>query len=84
MQACRKLTAAHPIGVVQMLTTGRRREGVTIFCQDVLEYLLVHRQLCYQPLQPRILPTSACFSTATICSTESRFLFTANLPSSRR
>jgi hypothetical protein len=26
-------------------------------------------------------PTSACFKTATICSTEERFLFTANLPS---
>jgi hypothetical protein len=26
-------------------------------------------------------PTSACFSTATICSTEKRFLFTANPPS---
>src|SRR5262245_2194751 len=25
-------------------------------------------------------PSSACFSTATICSTDNRFLFTANLP----
>ena len=28
-------------------------------------------------------PTSACFKTATICSTEKRFLLTANLPSLR-
>ena len=26
-------------------------------------------------------PSSACFSTATICSTEKRFFFTQNLPS---
>ncbi|MGB8436301.1 MAG: hypothetical protein WCE38_18775, partial [Burkholderiales bacterium] len=29
------------------------------------------------------MPSSACFSTATICSTEKRFLFTATLPSFR-